>query len=215
MIILTARITLNNGTIIIINNQNLLSLECSIFDRADLKLPSFGIISNVGNIEFNDIDGEVLAYSEQGLLEKSAKCEIWLSNTLVDGVSMQIGSYETDEWHYDEENRTFSVSLKDDLEELQNLTVEEVYYYTNNGEQRPLSWIYNYLYDITIQNYNILSFDELDNETKSILENTICKYVILHKATLWEQWTKLCQVAQLHIYKNNKGIIVCKYNGGN
>lgn len=215
MIILTARITLGNGEVININKRNLLSMEGSIFDRADLKLPSFGIISNVGNIKFNDVDGKVLGYAERGVLEKGAKCEIWLSNTLVDGVSMQIGSYETDEWQYDEENKSFNVGIKDNLEEWQNLTVEEIYYYNNNGEPRPFSWLYKHLYDITIQNYDMLSFEELDDETKNILENMVCKYVILHKATLWGQWTKLCQVAQLHIYKNNKGIIVCKYNGGN
>ena len=190
-------------------------MEGSIFDRADLKLPSFGIISNVGNVEFNDIDGTVLGYAEQGLLEKGPKCEIWLSNTLEDGVSMQIGEYETDEWKYDDENKTFNVSIKDDLEEWQNIDVEGINYDISKPIVQPLSYIYNYLYDKTVVNYPMLSLGELDSETNLLLTTTYLKYPLLNKATLWEQWTKLCQVAQLHIYKNNKGIIVCKYNGGN
>ena len=49
--------------------NNLISMSGSIFERSDYKLPNFGIISNSGNIEFNDIDGEILDYAEEGWLK--------------------------------------------------------------------------------------------------------------------------------------------------
>lgn len=214
MITLTAKITLNNGEEILINKRNLLSLERSIYDRNDLKLPSFGIISNYGNLEINDTDGSILEYAEKRLLEKGLKCEIFLNNTLA-SYSTRIGVFETDEWDYDSENFVVNVSIKDDLEEWQDINVDGISYDPSNPTVQPLSEIYNYLRDKTNTNYPMLSLDELDGATKGILTNTYLQYPLLEKATLWQQWTKLCQVAQLHIYKNNEGKVVCEYNGGN
>lgn len=198
-----------------INRRNIISLERTIYDRSDLKLPSFGIISNTGNIEFNDIDGEIKDYAEELLLESGLKCEIWLKNTLVEGAEQRIGLFETDQWDYDNDSRVVSVSLKDDLEEWQNINVSEISYNPQNPIHQPFAWLYKHLWELTKNNYNMLSFDELDENTKKVLNTTYTKYPLLKAGTLWEQWTKLCEVCQLHIYKNNDGIIVCRYNGGN
>lgn len=214
MITLTAKITLNDGEEILINKRNLLSLERSIYDRNDLKLPSFGIISNYGNLEINDTDGSILEYAGKGLLKKGLQCEIFLNNTLAN-YTTRVGVFETDEWDYDSENFVVNVSIKDDLEEWQDINVDGISYDPSNPTVQPLSEIYNYLWGKTNTNYPMLSLDELDNSTKDILTNTYLQYPLLEKGTLWQQWTKLCQVAQLHIYKNNEGKVVCKYNGGN
>jgi hypothetical protein len=212
-----------------IDRRNLISLESSIYDRADLKLPSFGIISNTGNIEFNDIDGEVRDYAEQLLLEKGLKCEIKLNNTLVDGASETIGVFETNEWDYDNNNRVVSVSLKDDLEEWQEINVDEISYDPRKTEHKSFKWLYEYLWELTSNisyiingeikkgkgNYNMLPFVYLDEQTQSVLNNTYTQYPLLKAGTLWQQWTKLCEVCQLHIYKNSDGVVVCRYNGGN
>ena len=210
-----------------IDRRNLISISRSIFDRSDLKLPSWGIISNTGNIEFNDTDGEIRDYAEQLLLESGLKCEIKLNNTLVDGASQTIGVFETDEWNYDNDNRVVSVSLKDDLEEWQDINVAEISYDPRKIEHKPFKWFYVELWKLTSNrfyaeediygngNYNMLAFDELDAETKYILQNTYIQYPLLESGSLWVQWTKLCEVCQLHIYKDNNGVVVCRYNGGN
>ena len=197
--------------------RNLISISRSIFDRSDLKLPSFGIISNTGNIEFNDTDGKIRDYAEQLLLESGLKCEIKLNNTLIDGASETIGLFETDEWDYDNDNRVVSVSLKDDLEEWQDINVDPINYDPRVVEHKSFKWLYNHLWGITTKNdnYDMLSFDELDSDTQAVLNNTYTQYPLLESGSLWQQWTKLCQVCQLHIYKNNNGRIVCRYNGGN
>ena len=198
-----------------IDYHNLISLDREIFDRSDLKLPSFGIISNIGNIEFNDTNGEVRDYAEQLLLEKGLRCEIRLNNTLVEGASQVVGVFETNEWDYNNNNRVVSVSLKDDLEEWQDINVAEISYDPRKLEHKPFSWLYEHLWAITNPKYPMLSLEDLDSSTQDILKNTYIQYPLLESGSLWQQWTKLCQVCQLHIYKNNQGTVVCKYNGGN
>ena len=199
-----------------IDRRNLISISRSIFDRSDLKLPSWGIISNAGNIEFTDLDGEIRDYAEQLLLESGLKCEIFLNNTLANAQE-KIGLFETDEWDYDNDNRVVSVSLKDDLEEWQDINVAEISYDPRNPEHNPFKWLYEKLWAITTanNNYDMLSFDKLDESTQDILSNTYIQYPLLESGSLWQQWTKLCEVCQLHIYKDNNGVVVCSYNGGN
>lgn len=230
MITLTAKIYISESEIIKIDQRNVLSIESSIFDRSDLKMPSFGIISNQGNIEFNDYDGAILKSIEKLELTSGQKCEIWLNNTLVEGASKLVGQFETNQWDYDNDNRIASVSIKDDLEEWQEINVEKLNYDAQNPIAKNVSFFYNYLWEITSNrqftdgngnkhsgkgNYNMLSLNELDNKTKNELNNTYIQYPFLESANLWQQWTKLCHVCRLHIYKNFEGIIVCKYNGGN
>ena len=200
-----------------IDRRNLISISRSIFDRSDLKLPSWGIISNTGNIEFNDTDGEIRDYAEQLILQSGLKCEIKLKNTLVDGASETIGLFETDEWDYDNDNRVVSVSIKDDLEEWQDISVEEISYDPRKIESKPFKWLYEHLWAITTanNNYTMLAFDELDTDTQGVLQNTYIQYPLLESGSLWESWQKLCEVCQLHIYKDNNGVVVCRYNGGN
>ena len=215
MITITAKIYISDTEIIEIDRRNMLSVSRSIFDRSDLKLPSFGIISNTGNIEFNDSDGKVLHYAENLQLQKGQKCEIWLNNTLVENASELIGSFETDQWDYDNDNRVASVSLKDDLEEWQEINVEGINYDPRKPESKSFRWLYNYLWELTNPRYPMLRDDELEDKTFEVLNTTYIQYPLLESGTLWQQWTKLCQVCQLHIYKNNDGIVVCRYNGGN
>lgn len=200
-----------------IDRKNLISIESSIFERSDLKLPSFGIISNTGNIEFNDLDGEIKDYAERLLLQSGLSCEIRLNNTLVDGASELVAKMETDQWNYENDSRVVSVSIKDDLEEWQDINVDGISYDPRTPESKPFKWLYEYLWDITTANgnYNMQAFGDLDNKTQEVLENNYIQYPLLERGSLWQQWTKLCQACQLHIYKNNDGVIVCRYNGGN
>ena len=215
MITLTAKIYISDTEVIEIDRRNMISVESSIFDRSDLKLPSFGIISNVGRIEFNDTDKRFLGFAERLLLQSGLKCEIMLNNTLVEGASEMVGDFETDQWDYDNDNLVASVSLKDDLEEWQEINVDEISYDPRKLESKPFKWLYEHLWFITKINYPIKSFEQLDSETQEVLQNTYIQYPLLESGSLWQQWTKLCEVCQLHIYKDSDGVVVCRYNGGN
>lgn len=224
MITLTAKIYISETEIIEINRRNMLEINCSICSRSDLELPSWGIISNVGSIRFNDSDGKVLEYAENLRLQEGLKCEIWLNNTLVDGANEILCEMETNKWDYDNNNRAVIVSIKDDLEELQSINFDEISYDPRSKVRQPFSWLYKVLWLKTSNrkvganqgrgNYNMLHFDELDLETKNVLSNTFIEYPLLSKGTLWQQWTKLCEVCQLYIYKRSDGVVDCRYKGG-
>jgi hypothetical protein len=207
---------LYTGISIDVDRRNIISISRSIHDRSDFKLPSFGIISNTASIEFNDSNGEILNYIEELILTSGSTVEILLNNTLSNS-SERIATMETDQWNYDNDNRVVSVSIKDDLEKWQDINVDPIDYDPRVVKSKSFMWLYRYLWGITTANgnYNMLSIEELDSDTQAVLNNTYTQYPLLESGSLWRQWTKLCQVCQLHIYKNNNGVIVCRYNGGN
>lgn len=200
-----------------IDYRNLISLNRSITYRGDNKLPSYGIISNTGNLEFNDLDGEIRDYAEQMLLTSDLKVEITLNNTLANAHE-QVGIFETREWNYDNNNRSVSVSLKDDLEEWQDIQVQGFDYDPREPfkiiADGKMSNLYVWLQDKTPTKYQMLNFEQLDEKTRTILEETTIDYPLLENGTLWAQWQKLCQVCGLYIYKNNEGQTICSYTYG-
>lgn len=207
-----------------IDYKNLISINGSIFERGETKLPSYGIISNNGELEFNDIDGEIKDYADLLLVNSDLKVVVTLKNTLANKEE-QVGVFQTETWNYDNDNRSVSVSLKDDLEEWQDIQVKGFSYDPREPfkviEYGKMSNVYKWLQqqdengnDRTPQKYDMLSFEELDIETQTILENTTIDYPLLEDGTLWEQWTKLCEVCGLYIYKRKDGKTVCSYTYG-
>ena len=180
-----------------INKRNLISFNREIVDRADIKFPSYGIISNIGKIEFKDLDGEVRDYAEQMLLTSDLKVKINLNNTLTKKTE-QVSEFITKEWDYDNDNKVVSVSLKDDLEEWQN-TEQFSVNLTKNSTGLDL---YQILKDKTPSKFE---FEELDQNTTHFLENCSFKFLFLKQGNLWQQWTKLCVACALHIYKDKNG----------
>lgn len=197
-----------------IDNKNIISISGSLFDRSDLKLPSFGIISNKGEIEFNDISGEIRDYAEQGFLNSGLTCEIKLKNTLVDGAEETTSIFKTDEWSYDNDKKKVSISVKDDIEKLQYINVSEIYYKRQELEKKPLSWWYDFLYSKTkLNGFNMLSFKELDEKTKSVLNAIIIDSPYINASSLWSAWVKICVASLSRMYKQND-IIIFRHTGG-
>ncbi len=209
-----------SGETIEINSRNIISISRNSSDRADFKLPSFGIISNTSEIEFNDTNGKILQYAKDLLLKEGLECNIYLKNSLYDSFESDgelIGVFTTANWEYDNNNRKVSVSLKDDLEEWQDINIEGFSYDAKNRPQYTLEWFYRHLHDSarTPTKYKMLAFEELDTTTKNILSNYTIRYPMLKSGSLWQQWTKMCQVAQAHIYKLDNGKTTFVYRGGN
>lgn len=197
-----------------VNKQNIESLSRNSTDRSDYKFPSWGIISNTCEIEFKDLNGEILDYIEQDLLVQGLSCKVFINDTL-NNKKQQIGEYYADQWNYDNDNRVVKVSLKDDLEEWQSINVEEISYDPRSVEHKNLEWFYKQLYSKTPTKYNMQDFNSLDKATRDILSNTWVVYPMLKAGSLWRQWNKLCQVSQSHIKKEDNGTTSFKYNGGN
>lgn len=197
--------------------KNLISATVNMQSRSNISQPSYGILSNTSEISLADLDGKYLDYFNKGLLSEGLSVDLWLINTL-SGEKEKLTSSLTDKWEYDNNKYTVSISLKDNLEELQYISISGIsynpikpFYILTNGN---MSDLYNWLKDRTPYKYNMISFDELDEETKKILLNTNIQYPLLEDASLWEQWNKLCQVCALYIYKNKNGKTICSYSFG-
>ena len=202
-------------TEIVINQRNLISLESSIFDRSDIKFPSWGIISNGGRLEFNDPFGDVKVLAEQNLLTSNQKVSIYINETLSQK-NEQIGDFFTTVWDYDVNNKVASVGLRDSLEEMQNINLGEINRadWTNSSKYFTAAEIYFVLNENTPNHLKLLTVAQLDSFTQNLLENTYVRAFIIYSGTLWSAWTKLCELCQLQIYIDKNGNRVCKYNGG-
>lgn len=212
MITLTAEIEIN-GKVILLNNKRIISISSKIFDRSDITRPSYGIISNTGELEFNDFNSEFLNYANQRLLTSDLPVSIFLNNTLYK-TNQQIGKFQTRSWNYDNNNKRVSVSLKDDLEEWQDIPIVGISYNPIYNETLPMSYYYGYLYSKTPKKYQMSHFNELDPKTQSILTETKIEYEMLKDGNLWEQWRKICEVCALYIYKKREGKTICTYTYG-
>lgn len=197
-----------------LNKRNMTGIDFSIMERSDTSKPSWGIISNSGTLNFNDIDAEVKDYAEQLLLVDGLDVTILLNDALA-GINQVIGRFNTNSWNYDKYNRTVSVNIKDDLEEWQDINVAALNYVPTISLSQSLKYFYEYLYSKTPAKYNMFAFDELDATTKDVLTNTIVQYPYLESKNLWGEWEKLCQASQAYIYKNGKGRTVFLCREGN
>jgi hypothetical protein len=208
MITLTARISLTADIEIVIDNRNMISLDRTIMDRSDISKPNWGIIANSGNIEFNDLNGEMKDYAEQQLLKSDLSVYLEIRNTLVENKVEQVGKFATDKWTYNNNNKVVSVSLKDDLLQWQEIQVPAM----PLQNQMTMKQIYEHLVNLS----GGWTFETLDTQTLAMLTNTVCDYPYLESGSLWSQWNKLCEVCGLYVYKNNENnIVVCYELGGN
>lgn len=199
-----------------ITYSRLTKLDYKIESRGDIGLPSYGIISNRGNISFVDIDDEYLLYAESGLLKFGADVDVILTDTLSKKSEVQASAI-TSEWSYDNDNKQISATLKDNLEEWQNITIEGINFDPRNPNMvltnGTMADLYVWLQkpENTPSKYNMLTFEELDERTKEILTKTEIDYPVLKSDTLWNQWTKLCNVCALYIYRNKFNRVTCSY----
>ena len=197
----------------VLNYRSLKSVEADIFERGDYQNPDYGIISNVGSISFNDFDRKFLYYLQNKDVFDFGNIFIYLNDT-ISKRSEQIAEFIPDYWQYDNNNRSVTVSLKDDLEEWQDIFVSGINYNASVFEPKTAKYFYEFLHEKTPQKYRMLSFEELDQYTKKVLEGTTIMYPFLEDDDLWSQWDKLCKAFLLHIFKRSDGRTVCFYNLG-
>lgn len=188
--------------------------EVGIFDRENTNKPSWGIYSNGGTLSFNDVHGIVEHFADNQLLTSGIPVEFFIKNTLT-GKTQKAGEMYTSKWDYDSDNRAVNVSVKDNLEEWQEINVGGIHYNPKYPSVYNLRYFYSYLYSNTPSKYKMAAFYALDETTQDILTNTYIKYPLLESGNLWQQWDKICKVAQGHIFKNTDGITMFVYSGGN
>ena len=198
-----------------IDKTNLVSFRSDIMDRENKDYPSYGIISNSANLDFADFDEQALDLIQQKILHSGITVTAWIENEEA-GTQEQICEMEIRELTYENNNRQVQLTLKDNLEDMQNINVPSIDYDPRPDKSKPQTaeWYYKHLYNITVDlnKYNILPFDDLDDATKSVLTNTVIQYPILESGSLWDSWDKLCQLCLLHMYIDNNNIVTIKHS---
>lgn len=204
MIRLSATISgLSNNETISIDRRNIVSLNYKFVSRSNNSIPSFGIISSSGSIEFKDLDRKIEDYANKGFLVGDLSVVISLENTITKK-KKSLSGIQTDNWRYDTENRTANVSLTDGLEDWQQIQVDNV---NLSAETTAYKFYESVL--IAKQTPSKYIFKELDATTKAYLESIVIKYPYLDGGSLWSQWVKFCEAFGVYIYKNEDSLIVC------
>lgn len=194
-----------------IDKYNLISFDSDILDKSNIEQPSYGVISNTANLSFNDFTEQVLDLIVKKLLHSGVGITVYLDND-ISNKQEQVCQMYIQSLSYDNDNRAVSLSLKDNLEVMQNINVSPIYYTPTVSTEQPLSFIYEELYNLTIANgFDMLSLDELDETTKSILEDTMLVYPLLESSNLWNEWDKLCQATLSNMYVDRNGVVVFRH----
>lgn len=181
--------------------RSLRSVSHKIIDRGDIELPSYGIMSNSGSFEFKDIDNQIQEYIEERLLRANMQVEFFINNTTTK-ITQKIGEARTNKWNYNVSNYVVSVSLKDDIEEWQNIQIDKQSYYIYSEITTMLD-VYNSLKSITPTKYR---FASLSTDVSTYLSNIKLGYTArLESGSLWSAWDKFGKANALHIFKNKQG----------
>lgn len=214
MIIMYAQITFSNGSRYDINYGNMKSLEIDVFDRKDISLPNWGVISNGGKFKIVDYNGEIKALIQNNELKKETRLEVYLKNTSSNN-QVCIGKMYVNEWQYDEDDKIANAKLTDGLEKMQNINITPLKRNAKNGGTKTAKQIYEYLHAQTVSNgFDMLSFEELNTKTRNHLSNYTIYLAYIDESTLWRAWKDFAEAMQLYIFKNRSGRIECVYKEG-
>jgi hypothetical protein len=197
----------------VFDRRSIISTDTKIADRNSFDEPSFGIFSNSGTLELRDLDGEIYDAVREGIIAGGTKVSIWIKNTITKR-EVRVADMFTDTFNYDADNRTLSVTLKNNLGDMQSQTGEAIYIDPTISQFSTLYDVYNTIREKTREKLPFLNFKVLDEETTSHLQSIRINFH-LEEASIWAQWEKLCVVAQCHLYQDDDGDCVFKYNGGN
>jgi hypothetical protein len=191
----------NIDTTFVVDKRNILSLESEIRDRADVDKPSFGVISSGGSLSMKDNNKILLNYANLGLLTEGLAIRIFLNNTITKH-SKPIGIYYICDLHYDNDNRSLTISFNDRLEDLQNITVLPNPIVKTQSMRKILVPV---LYNNLPAGYTFEITDMADER----LSNTVCKYPYFDsERSLWFYISQVCKICGLFVYKNEQGVLV-------
>lgn len=188
---------------ILVDETNLDSFTYSIYDRDSNDEPSYGIISNSGTLSFIDGTGEVLDYAKQNILTENLIVEISVLNTLAQKRELFVKTH-TGTWSYDNYNMVASVSLQDELLELQQYSFNG---FPFDGMQTTGKDIYEAILAQSPDNIMLPKYESLDDNTKLRLLYPI-SYAYMDSCSIWTALDELAKTFGLRIYKDKDKIIL-------
>lgn len=194
---------------IVVDEKNLDSFTYSLYDRGNNGEPSYGVVSNSGTLSFVDSTGEILDYANMRLLKDLTGVEVRVSNSITKESHVFIKAF-TQEWEYDNDSRVVTLTIADGLSAvLQNIPFyNELFQAEKSSGDKAFVEIYNDIYDKVPSYFSMPSYDELNADVKSLIENISADSYKLEEANLWSAIDAFAKAVGLHIYYDNNKIKV-------
>lgn len=186
-----------NSTIFSLERANgLLSVNISTTATNGSADIFYGLISNYGSLEFIDSNFDFYVFINRSDFT-SFTVKVYNDNSVIGTF------YGSRDVSYNIYTKTVSINFKGVLEKMQDKKINIKY--DSNITNGTAYTVYEMLVDKSV------GFEfVLDSETEEFLKNISIEYIYLVEDTLWNQWQKLCQIAQLRIYMNTDGKVVVK-----
>lgn len=191
-----------------LDERSITGFEYNFTDREYNDKPSYGIVSSSGSISFNDSKRDVIDYIKAQLIDKSSLVDVYIKNTNY-STKYTVAKTYTDQWQYDNDNFLVSVTLKDNLDGMQNCDFSGLVY---SGSQKTGKEIYEYILAQTPAEFLFPTFSELDSNTQNFLTTNYIKFPYMENSSLWSAWDKFCWAFCCKIYKNEYGITIVKHS---
>ena len=179
-----------------ITKSSLKSFERNLMGASSQNEISYGLVSNSASIELFDIDGRLKLHMEQGLISGTFPIKVYLVDTLT-GISQRVLKYYATDFNYNNDDFSFSVSMSDKLDELQNYDID----YINIPKNTTLGGTLGKF----LENTNYSVFNELYNDDISNVSSTK-DYV--YSGTVWDNVNQLCISDCMKGYVNEEGYLV-------
>ena len=175
------------------NGQQKVSLLCQI--TSNNILPEYGVNGRTGSIEL--LDSNDVLYNRIANRVYPTQVIIYLDNDVI-GRFVSAKKYE-----YIIFTKKVAIEIVGNITNWQNVMVEKKYIeYDVTGY-----YVLQYLMNIANTPNNLYTFS-VSSEVQSYLESITIPYFYLEKASLWEQFGKVCDLAQLYIYQDKYNNII-------
>lgn len=214
MLTTIVKIELNSSITEILDKSVTENINSEIRTKFNQNTPSFGISAGTGVITFKDKDRKFIEYSSLGLLTTNAKIKIYIKN-LESGKEELVGVWCSKDWQCDIDNKTITVSLRDDIEDMQNIqesSTSSIIPVKNNSMSAMKLFYYLYGGEYNGETFNGITpknfeFADFDNDVESLLEGITIQKPYMEAGTLWTFYENLCQASLLYMHKDSEGKI--------
>lgn len=214
MVTMFVEIALNSDLTEVLDKSVIESITSENKTNFSPNTPTYGIIAGTGSISFKDTGRKFVKYSSEGLLTANIPIKIYIKDTIT-GKQQIVGSWMSKDWKYDVDNDAMKVTLRDDIEDLQEIDVTDTSSIIN-VEENPITAfdLLSYLKGGIVEGKEIAGltptkfvFEDLDSDVDNLLKGINIPIAYLEAGTLWKMYNELCQLALLYMYKLPNGKI--------
>lgn len=177
------------------NKDWIKSIESTTQSTTNPSTIEYGILANTGRLEMKDLDGSIRADIESGVLPVS-NIPVYVS---VNGKSVQ--RHITNDSDYSEKENVLSLPLTNKISLYDNIPFDGM----------PLSEFETtaemLFEDVCLYVGIDMSKVAISDDARTALRNITIKYPYMKASTAREALNKICQLAQLQMYEDSRGLL--------